>query len=488
MCGSPTSNDFTNGVRFFNNSADKLITCGNYNLSVWEYDAAHNKLRKEPVNLGNLSRVFNTVTVDANDEFAYAGSASGDIMKIALDRKLLRAQGPHKGLIELGVTCLAMAPEGMVLVGGGNGVLSLVTSETVGAGKSPKVPVVGATKVGDGAITSMSVDWNSWDGTHCTLFLGLNNADMYRAVLKAGHGIVATEIVQTAHTRKINALAFPYEYSDVFATAAAGEIRVWHLDTCRELLRIEVPNLECNAVCFTDDGKLIISGWSDGKIRAFGPQTGRSVWSITDAHPKGVRAVACTSDSKYVISGGRDGAVRVWSLGPESQTLIASMKEHKGAVNRIAVRYSADDECVTAAADGTCVVWDLTTMKRRLALQSNCDFKSVCYHPDDSQLVTVGSDRKITYWDTFDGQPIRVLDGSENHGMTSVATDGQGTLMVVGAEDKQVKIFKYDEGIMTHVGTGHSGVVKQVLVAPDRTRIVSVGSDGGILIWDAPQE
>jgi cilia- and flagella-associated protein 52 len=41
-------------------------------------------------------------------------------------------------------------------------------------------------------------------------------------------------------------------------------------------------------------------------------------------------------------------------------------------------------------------------------------FKQVVYHPDEAQLLTTGSDRKITYWDTFDGQAIRMIDGSED--------------------------------------------------------------------------
>lgn len=36
----------------------------------------------------------------------------------------------------------------------------------------------------------------------------------------------------------------------MFATAGVGYIRVWHLATCRELLRITVPNLECHCIAF----------------------------------------------------------------------------------------------------------------------------------------------------------------------------------------------------------------------------------------------
>jgi hypothetical protein len=48
----------------------------------------------------------------------------------------------------------------------------------------------------------------------------------------------------------VSDLAFPAGYGEVFATASVGCIRVWHLLTCRELLRINVPNLTCNCVIF----------------------------------------------------------------------------------------------------------------------------------------------------------------------------------------------------------------------------------------------
>lgn len=106
-------------------------------------------------------------------------------------------------------------------------------------------------------------------------------------------------------------------------------MRVWHLPTCRELLRISLPNLDCKAVAFSPDGKAIVTGWSDGKIRAFGPQTAKLLYTINDAHHKAVTALAITSDSAKVISGGDEGYVRVWNVAGKTQTMVASMKDHK---------------------------------------------------------------------------------------------------------------------------------------------------------------
>jgi hypothetical protein len=42
-------------------------------------------------------------------------------------------------------------------------------------------------------------------------------------------------------------------------------------------------------------------------VRAFGPQSGTLLYTINDAHLKGVTALAATSDSSRVISGGEEG-------------------------------------------------------------------------------------------------------------------------------------------------------------------------------------
>ena len=103
---------------------------------------------------------------------------------------------------------------------------------------------------------------------------------------------LTTELKSTSHSSKINDIAFPQNYSDVFATCSMSEIRLWNVHNQSELLRIQIPGLECSAVGFTPDGKSVVSGWHDGRIRSFLPQSGKLVYLINDAHLKGVTALA----------------------------------------------------------------------------------------------------------------------------------------------------------------------------------------------------
>jgi len=112
----------------------------------------------------------------------------------------------------------------------------------------------------------------------------------------------------------------------------------------------------------------------------------------------------------------------------------------------------------------------------------------VLWHPDESQLLTCGSDRKVTYWDCFDGQAIRMLDGSDSGELNALAISREGEHFVTGGEDKLIKLWDYDEGLSNFVGQGHSGVITCVAMAPDQKTIVSVGAEGAIFVWHVPDK
>jgi len=98
--------------------------------------------------------------------------------------------------------------------------------------------------------------------------------------------------------------------------------------------------------------------------------------------------------------------------------------------------------------------------------------------------VTLGTDRKISYWDAYDGQEIRVLDGSDTDALNSVDISQDGQVVVSGAADKLVKLWGYDEGHCYMVGKGHNGSVSCAKISPNMEQTVSVGAEGAIFIWD----
>lgn len=140
------------------------------------------------------------------------------------------------------------------------------------------------------------------------------------------------------------------------------------------------------------------------------------------------------------------------------------------------------EEALSASADGSCLIWNIRRGARSNAFFSSTVFRAIAYHPDESQLVTVGSDRKIAYWDTTDCTAIRVMEGSAAE-ILSLDISKDGTHVVTAGLDRQVRVWRYDEGDMVASGVGHSGAVSKARLAVDHETIVSVGKEGAIFLW-----
>lgn len=476
LCGGPASSDLSLCIAFFNNDSQQVITGGHGNLRVWDIDFVNRKVNPTDVNLGSLHRICRTIVIEPTDNYAFVGTTSGDVLCIQLQgAKLFKFAGPRQSLPQ-GILCTCITDSGDVLVGSGSGEVALLQQ-----GDLKKLKTVQL----QGMITSVAAH-----GDH--YFVGTSKSNVYYLNAKT----FKEELRQTCHFERINDLTFPFGYSELFATCSNHDIRIWNARTGQELLRIQVQNLECNCVSFSPDGKSVVSGWSDGKIRAFGPQTGRLLYVINDAHKTqgmkrvsgvltGVTALAVSHDCSRLISGGADSQVRVWKLGRESQVMEASMKEHKATVNDITLRGN-DSQCVTASDDGSCIVWDLQRFVRSNIMYAQAYFKSVAYFTDESQILTAGSDRKITYWDAYECSAIRELEGAKAGEINALTISPDGSMFVSGGVDKILKLWSYDEGIVAAIGLGHSGNITKARFSPDGQTIVSVGDEGGIFIWKMP--
>ena len=126
-------------------------------------------------------------------------------------------------------------------------------------------------------------------------------------------------------------------------------------------------------------------------------------------------------------------------------------------------------------------LWDILPIRN--IMYSQTYFKAACYFIDESQLLTTGSDKKITYWDAIDCNAIRELEGSKIGEINSIDISTDGEFFATGGGDKLVKLWNYDEGSVTHVGVGHSSTITKVKVSPDGRRVVSVGEEGAIMLW-----
>ncbi|CAH0546208.1 unnamed protein product [Brassicogethes aeneus] len=483
-----------------------FIVGGEELLAVWRFDKEVKRLVCYEVSMPKMRRTFLCIDVDQRDELCFCGTSTGDIVKVRLNfhhdpenvaplrdpkvigcfARISKKKLPQGSvdLYENGVRVIKRLPSGQLLIGAGDGTLELVEESApkipkVKGVKMPSLPalkVLKSTKVNN-TITSIAIMQKTTllvATTACEIFqIDMNNFD--------------PRLVVTCHTSPIYCVAFPHEFSDVFATASKDDVRVWAISNMQELLRIVVQNFSCSEVVFSYDGKCILTAWNDGIIRSFTPLTGRLMYSIFNAHNKGVSAIAIASHGKLLVSGGCEGQVRLWEITPHHQTLICTLKEHKSPVSAININ-KTDDEAVSASTDGTCILWDLENKVRRQIMFSNTLFMTVKYYPTSVQILTGGSDRKISYWEILDGSLVREIEGSQSGAINTIDISPCGEFFVSGGNDQIVKLWNYQQGVTTRIGLGHSAVITSAQFSPNAQYIVTTSAAGSIYVWYAPQQ
>lgn len=488
VCGSPAGPDSGLALKWLNQRNDRLVTGGNFHLRVWQIDFHLPKLHPIDAKLGSVRRIIMGIAIEPMDHFAYCGTSTGDIIKVKIDRDELRSFNDPDTLIPSMCGCTKER------FAGGIRMLSCVTNPTTGNYNL----IVGS---GSGAIVYVNPSLNTVGGLKTQLMGGITSISEHP---KGNKFMVGTDqcnryevtsdlanatMKSSCHYGQVNDVTYPEMCPDLIVTASFGDIRVWNCNTRTELLRIQVPNLEALCAAVTPSGSSLVSGWDDGKVRAFYPESGRMKFIISNAHAEKVSAMAVADDDMSggpyrLITGGSEGCIRVWKITPSHQAMIVSLKEHRQSVNCIKVNKD-NTQAISASGDGSCIVWDLVRYVRLTALFEPNVFRSVLYHPDESQMLTCGSNHKITYWDSVDGQAIRVIDGGDGV-MTSLDVEPEGEFFVSGCEDKILKVWHYDEGLPVAIGKGHCGSIKSVKISPDLSTIVSVGTTGEIIFWEMP--
>ncbi len=202
------------------------------------------------------------------------------------------------------------------------------------------------------------------------------------------------------HTEAVLDSYFMAGISDKFSTCSEdGTIRLWDGNDYNVVARCTAGGTsQAYPLCSVFTDEVLISGWSDGKIRAFRVDNSSPLWTIDNAHQNGVTAICLAFNMKFVASGGANGECRVWEI--RSRELASHLKEHTSRVTKVQI-FPDDIHMLTSARDRSILCWDLKNEKRvanHTQRMGGINSFSVVA-TDNNKFLSVGQERKITYWD-----------------------------------------------------------------------------------------
>jgi len=127
-----------------------------------------------------------------------------------------------------------------------------------------------------------------------------------------------------------------------------------------------------NAGAFTPDGKRILTGSQDGTLILWDPRSGQAEWKLTSSDARfgmteGITSLDVNASSSIAVVGGADGSVRVVNLGTGGVT--GGMEGHKEGESVESTVFVEGSVVITAGTDGRACVWDMNTMRLRVAFE-----------------------------------------------------------------------------------------------------------------------
>ena len=107
---------------------------------------------------------------------------------------------------------------------------------------------------------------------------------------------------------------------------------------------------------------------------------------------------------------------------------------------------------------------------------------------DNNKFISVGQEKKITYWDLRKATPEAVLESSPYRGETdelnSIAISHSNKYFAVGGQSGVVRLYDFAAGRFIVEARAHSSAITSVAFSGDDRQVISTGRDGLIAIWN----
>jgi WD40 repeat protein len=239
------------------------------------------------------------------------------------------------------------------------------------------------------------------------------------------------------HKRPIRSISFDSSGKLLVSTDTRGEIRIWSLDSMKQIKFID--GLEwINTVCFTPDSKFILGEYSfDRKVNIWDAETGELVSTLPVNIQIGSMDIS-PDGSKIALSCYHK--IQIWSL--ISQKKLISIDDNY--INGFRITYSSDGKKLAVGlGNGDVKIFDPETLKLLNIFQGH--FKpvlSVSFSKDKKYLVSGSSDQMIKVWNLQTQKEIKTLVNEHKGTVQAVSFNPTTNSFATTGQDKLIKIWK----------------------------------------------
>ena len=206
-----------------------------------------------------------------------------------------------------------------------------------------------------------------------------------------------------------------------------------------------------------------------------------------------ISGAAFSPDGSTIVSGYNDGSILVWNVktGKRKQALPTEQEWISS------VAFSPDGKIIAsggACMEGLCpgiTLLDSQTGEQLKSFGGGDTTLSVCFSPDGKTLASSGDewDSNIRLWDVQTGELLKTLkkrtafEDFEGRDVNSVVFSPDGNMIASGSGNGTIRLWNARTGEFIKYLEGHTKSVNSVVFSPNGNTLISTGEDG-VCLWD----
>ena len=275
--------------------------------------------------------------------------------------------------------------------------------------------------------------------------------------------------------------------TDIAVVGILNQISVWSVSAQEQLCSFSLRSLPENSVLIclevSANGRLIVSGHSDGTYRLWDADSGEQVGDEVQAHRDSLTCVVISKDGSTIVTGSKDKTSRLWNA--RNSKPIGTPMNHENEVTCVVICESGS-MVVSGSMDGTVRRWNTETSA--IVGEPMCAHESMvrclAVNENGEMIVSGSADKTLVRWDAKTGnqigEPMRGHSGS----VQCVAISPCGKMIVSGCWFHTLRMWDASNGkTIGEPFRGHFGDVKFVGFTEESGIFVSGSSDGTIRRW-----
>jgi RNA polymerase sigma factor (sigma-70 family) len=292
------------------------------------------------------------------------------------------------------------------------------------------------------------------------------------------------------HTDRVAWVAFSPDGKRAVSASFDTTVRVWDVETGKELRCLQGHEDRSDCAVFSPDGKRILSCSWDGTVRLWDPGTGKELKQFGATGEPGIHItrVAFFPDGKRFLCLATDHhSLQVRDV--ETGEVVKDFAHHEGHISSMSL--SADG---TKVLEGTYDVklpvrlWDVETGKLLHEFKGHDEHtEAVALSPDGRLALTAGDGpQPVRVWNAATGRDVRDLDG-DRRATLAVAFSPDARYALSSGLDQTVRLWHVATGKELCRYFGHLDYVDCVAISPDGRFALSAGGDKTVRLWRLPK-